>query len=496
MHLMSPAVERAVAAARRWAEQLGSEQVRLNHHVLALLDEDEGRPAVLLERAGRVVSTVRDQLRSLSEAAAAPPDEVLFQAARQWSISYRHDPEFLTDALLLAVLRADPTFTQEATAIGLDPGKLEAVLLGVSAGPPTSSPPEQVAVFTLPGPVAEADAGRILDANFNRAREAARVLEDYCRFALNDRYLTEQVKELRHGIAAAAGQLPAQLLLGSRETQHDVGTQVSAPGEYERHTPAQVATVNLKRLQEALRSLEEFGKLVHPELGRELESLRYRSYTLERAIGTVGRNRERLERARLYVLLSGSQCPAALDWTIARAAAGGADVIQLREKSMPDRQLLARAREVRSWTRSAGVLFIVNDRPDIARLAEADGVHLGQDDLTVAEARRIMGPDALIGVSTHTIEQLRQAVLDGADYVGIGPVFPSPTKRFDHFPGLEFVRAAATETTLPAFALGGIGPGNVGAVVAAGGRRIAVSSAVAAADDPEQAARQLRAALD
>src|SRR5205085_7136644 len=120
--------------------------------------------------------------------------------------------------------------------------------------------------------------------------------------------------------------------------------------------------------------------------------------------------RERLADARLYVLLSAGGCRAALDWTIAEAADGGAQVFQLREKQLGDRELLERARDVRRWTRKAGVLFIVNDRPDVARLAEADGVHLGQDDLPVREARRVLGPVALVGVSTHTIEQVRHAV--------------------------------------------------------------------------------------
>jgi thiamine-phosphate pyrophosphorylase len=250
----------------------------------------------------------------------------------------------------------------------------------------------------------------------------------------------------------------------------------------------------LKRLQESLRSIEEFGKVLGPQLGREAESLRYRAYTLERALSLGAASREKLASARLYVLLTRAQCVASLDWTIREAARGGADVFQLREKAMPDRELLALAREVRRWTRETGALFVLNDRPDIAR-CEADGVHLGQDDMTVKDARRIAGPDILIGVSTHSIEQLRAAILDGADYVGIGPTFPSRTKAFDHFPGLDFVQAATAETSLPAFALGGIGPENVGQVVAVGGRRVAVSSAVCAADDPEQAARLLKAAL-
>ncbi|MBA4065935.1 MAG: thiamine phosphate synthase [Isosphaera sp.] len=352
-----------------------------------------------------------------------------------------------------------------------------------------------MAVFAGPDPTAEVDAARVLDANLNRAREAARVLEDYCRFARDDRVLTAEVKALRHGLAAAAARLPAGLLLAARDTVGDVGTGVTAAGEYDRGTPAAVAAANLKRLQESLRSLEEFGKVFGPDLGREFEALRYAAYTLERAVAAGGQGLTRLSRARLYVLLTGVQCRASLDWTIERAAAGGADVVQLREKDLSDRELVARARDVRAWTRRAGVLFVVNDRPDIARLVEADGVHLGQDDLSVRDARRVVGPDALVGVSTHTLDQVRRAVLDGADYLGVGPVFPSRTKAFDDFPGLDFVRAAAQETALPAFALGGIAPDNVGRVAAAGARRVAVGAAVASADDPEAAARAVRAGL-
>src|SRR5262249_51742936 len=134
-------------------------------------------------------------------------------------------------------------------------------------------------------------------------------------------------------------------------------------------------------------------------------------------------------------------------------------------------------------------------RPDVARLSEADGVHLGQDDVPVKEARRIVGPGALIGVSTHSVEQLRQAVLDGASYVGVGPCFASTTKSFESLPGLGFLGAAAKETTLPAFAIGGINAATIGAAVAAGARRVAVSAAIARADDPQATALALLAVL-
>jgi thiamine-phosphate pyrophosphorylase len=127
-------------------------------------------------------------------------------------------------------------------------------------------------------------------------------------------------------------------------------------------------------------------------------------------------------------------------------------------------------------------------RPDLAALAHADGVHVGQGDLPVKAARTIVGPDALIGVSTHWIEQARRAVLDGANYIGVGPTFPSGTKQFDQFPGLELLRAVASEIRLPAFAIGGVGPDNLAAVLETGVGRIAVSSAVLGALDPAGAA--------
>jgi thiamine-phosphate pyrophosphorylase len=227
-----------------------------------------------------------------------------------------------------------------------------------------------------------------------------------------------------------------------------------------------------------------------------LKRLRYQGYTLERVLLLGMDIHERLADARLYVLLSGATCQAAMDWTIAEAAAGGVQIVQLREKDLSDRDLIERARDVRRWTRKAGVLFIVNDRPDIARLVGADGVHLGQDDLSVRDARRILGPHGIIGVSTHDLQQVRKAVKDGANYIGVGPTFPSSTKQFDELAGLDFVRAATVETSLPAFVLGGVTVENIEQIVGVGGRRVAVSAAIADATDPRGVAAALRRALD
>ena len=337
---------------------------------------------------------------------------------------------------------------------------------------------------------------RILDAAANRAREGLRVVEDYVRFALDDRHLTEQCKRLRHELAAALGRLPAGFFLAARETQADVGTTVTTPSEQHRPDAQSVLAANFSRLEESLRTLEEFGKLLDAGHGvRTSEQLRYRAYTLQRAVELTRTGLARLADARLYVLLDGGSSAEELERLARGLIAAGADVLQLRDKRLADRRLLERARLLREMTAGTPTLLIVNDRPDVARLARADGVHLGQDDLSVKDARTILGPEALIGVSTHSIGQARQAVLDGANYIGVGPTFPSGTKQFEEFPGVALLRAVAAEIRLPAFAIGGIQPNNLAEVLAAGVRRVAVGGAVATAADPAAVVREMSAKM-
>src|SRR5262249_22760329 len=161
------------------------------------------------------------------------------------------------------------------------------------------------------------------------------------------------------------------------------------------------------------------------EAARQFEQLRYQSYALESHWFAAPSRRLLLSRARLYVLLDGRDSPAAFESLVAELIAAGVDALQLRDKRLTDRELLERARLLCAATRGTSTLAIVNDRPDLARLAEADGVHVGQDELSVADARRIVGPEALVGLSTHSLEQAREAVGAGADYLGVGPVFAS-----------------------------------------------------------------------
>jgi thiamine-phosphate pyrophosphorylase len=197
------------------------------------------------------------------------------------------------------------------------------------------------------------------------------------------------------------------------------------------------------------------------------------------------------------VLVGGLTTLGDLTWVVGEALAGGADVIQYRDKGLPDRELLKRAREVRILTAQARVPLIFNDRVDLARLASCDGVHVGQEDLSVRDARRILGATAHIGVSTHDREQLDAAIVAGASYLGVGPVFSSPTKEFaePELAGLAFVGLASEATALPWFAIGGINEQNLDRVLEAGATRIAVSSAVVRADSPRRATQRLKARL-
>jgi len=414
---------------------------------------------------------------------------VIAHATRTAALRGRH-AQIGTDDLLAALAAVESPVSQILSTLGLCPETLSG-----SAGSVTSEPlPLDVDFHLRWRDATEAhrtETLRIVDAAANRAREGLRVLEDYTRFALDDAHLTRRLKQCRHNLREALSRLPAAGLLRSRDTEADVGTSIATHAETVRTSPSDVARAACKRVQEAVRSLEEFGKLWSAAAASELERLRYEMYTLEKAIFLTDLNRRNLASRRLYFLLTESLCHHGAGPAVRGALAGGAGIVQLREKELPDRRLIDYGRQVREWTREAGALYIMNDRADLAVVTEADGVHVGQDELSVKEARAIVGPDRLIGVSTHTIEQARQAVLDGADYLGVGPIFPSATKTFDSLAGLDFVRQVAAEITLPWFAIGGISPENLDGVLEAGAQRIAVSHAISSAENPRAVASAL-----
>jgi thiamine-phosphate pyrophosphorylase len=204
----------------------------------------------------------------------------------------------------------------------------------------------------------------------------------------------------------------------------------------------------------------------------------------------VSDRRQRLAQAELYLV-----CDDRPDPFLRAALRGGVDIVQLRMKESPDEAILAAARRFRRVCAEDGTLLIVNDRPELAAAADADGVHLGQDDVPVAHARGVLGDDRLIGLSTHSPGQIDAAALAGVDYIGVGPVNETPTKPGRPAVGLELVRYAAGHTRMPFFAIGGISGSNVEATRDAGARRVAVVRALTEADDPQAAALELRRRL-
>jgi thiamine-phosphate pyrophosphorylase len=334
---------------------------------------------------------------------------------------------------------------------------------------------------------------RLLDANANRAREALRVLEDYARFVLNSDGLSLELKRLRHDLMAATMVILPEAIL-HRDTPNDIGTGNKTAAEQSREDLNHVVTAAGKRLGEALRALEEYSKTIDPSVANTLEALRYRFYTIEQTIALTLRPRK-FDHVRLYVLITQSVCKRPWLEAAEQAIAGGADCLQLREKELESGKLLSRARQFVALCRKHGVISIINDRADIAVLSDADGVHVGQGDLPAREARKMMGPGKIVGVSTHQIEQARQAAVDGADYIGVGPVFRSPTKPRDFLPGLAFATEVAKEIRIPAVAIAGITSANLPEVLETGIRAVAVTAAVVGCDDIGGAARRLKECL-
>ena len=506
---LTEGARRALQLAGQLAREQGSAEIE-PLHLLWALRLDESRAAEILEAHGlsqgrleQHFALERPESEQAREEAALFGDpaaesaalrDVVVEARRHAAQGGRH-AEIGSEHLLYGLSSIASPVHPLLNEHGLSAEQLERRVreqTGVS-----SEPIEVDFDLTATGrPESEqTDVLRILDAAANRAREGLRVIEDYVRFTLDDAHLMRLLKQCRHDLTESLRDAGVTGWVAARDTERDVGTAVSTAAERRRGSPQDVMQASVKRVQEAARSLEEFGKILSPELGERIGQVRYRLYTLEKALLTADSSQRRFAGRDLYLLLTKSLCRQDVEAVVRASLKAGVGVIQIREKSMGDREILEHARRVRQWTREAAAMLIINDRPDLAVLCDADGVHVGQEELPVREVRRIVGLDRVVGVSTHSIEQARRAVLDGADYLGVGPVFPTSTKSFDQFAGLEFVRQAASEISLSWYAIGGIDGRNISAVREAGAACAAVSSAICGAEDVETAARTLLGAL-
>lgn len=317
---------------------------------------------------------------------------------------------------------------------------------------------------------------RILDANLDRAREGLRIVEEWCRFGLHSAQMASECKQMRQELAS----WHTQEIRASRDTPGDPGTNLTHPKEEQRSNIQQLLQVNLARVEEALRVLEEYGKLHNPQMSAVFKQMRYRVYTLESNL-LAYRRHQLLERSQLYLVTSSSE---QLFFAVEAALQGGLTLVQYREKTADDTIKLSHAQKLRQMCHHYGALFVMNDRVDLALAVDADGVHLGQQDVPVALARQILGPQRLIGRSTTNPDELQRAIAEGADYIGVGPVYETPTKADKAAAGLEYVQYAAKHATVPWFAIGGIDPNNINEVLMAGAERVAVVRALMQAEQP------------
>jgi thiamine-phosphate pyrophosphorylase len=328
---------------------------------------------------------------------------------------------------------------------------------------------------------------RNLDANLDRSREGLRIIEEWCRFGLNHSQLAQSCKEMRQELA----QWHTADLRLARDTPADVGTSLSHPAEETRSSLENLLQANLCRVQEALRVLEEYGKLYNPLMGESFKQLRYQVYAIESQLLATHRLQQ-LKAARLYLVTSPSENLVAI---VEAALKGGLTLVQYRDKNTDDLIRFENAQKLCQLCHDYGALFLVNDRVDLALAVNADGIHLGQQDLPIAIARQILGPNRIIGRSTTNPQEMAKAIAEGADYIGVGPVYETPTKVGKAAAGLDYVSYAAENSPVPWFAIGGIDQTNLGDVLKAGAKQVAVVREIMQSPNPTKATQDLLAQL-
>lgn len=332
------------------------------------------------------------------------------------------------------------------------------------------------------------DLARLQDANGNRACEGVRVLEDIARFLLDDGAIAERAKLLRHELRRL---VPAAAPAG-RDAGEDAGVAIANP-DAARTRLVELVRANAARVQEAVRVLEEAARLADVPRAAALEACRFRAYQLESAL--LSRLPAwQLHRVLLYALVDAALTPDPVQAAV-QVARGGAGAVQLRAKALTPAAYAGLARAVQAAVAAAGALFIVNDHVAVARALAADGIHVGQDDLGVADVRRVVGPCCAIGVSAHTAAQARAACAAGADYVGLGPMFPTSTKPHEPCRGPELLDAVRPWLRIPSYAIGGLDEARIRELRPRLPHGVAVAGALLRDPDPEAAAARVHRLL-
>jgi thiamine-phosphate pyrophosphorylase len=341
---------------------------------------------------------------------------------------------------------------------------------------------------------------RILDANSNRAREGIRTAEDYVRFSVNDSRWAARLKAIRACISKLLSACVGDQLTSGRDVAGDPGSAEKSGLEPTKaqEPPREVARRGLKRAQEALRVLEEYLRGWRPIEATELSKQRYVLYEAEQWLVHASEAAATLNSAQLYVLLSPQQCPQGLMKTAEAVLKGGARLLQLRAKSdLDDVAHCAQASDLLTLCKNCGAVLICNDRVDVALASGAQGVHLGQQDLHPVDVRKIAGERLLLGRSTHSVEQARQAAESGqVDYIAVGAIYETSTKPGRILAGPALAeQVSALNVSVPVYAIGGITLARIPELKSVGMRRVALASAITAADNPEEMTRRFVDAL-
>ena len=321
---------------------------------------------------------------------------------------------------------------------------------------------------------------RVLDANINRAAEGMRVLEDIARFVLNNKNLCAAIKQCRHDLRSTT---PSDLY--SRDINQDVGTHVTTKYEGIRESLHDIAEAASNRCAEALRVIEEFLKLEETE--NQIEEIRYKLYDLAtKVIRGLGSTRK--QQWKLCFVMTSSDC--VLPWkdTLSQTLTVGCDCIQIREKDMLTNELIAHTKEVMHIANQYNVPVIVNDRVDVMLATNASGVHLGNTDMSVEDARTLCGATAIIGATAHTPDEVRLVTSAGADYIGVGAMFASPTKPNVAVVGPVLLQSVSQCNYL---AIGGITPENIQELFQVGCNGVAVGAAISRSRIPGKIAESL-----
>ncbi len=338
--------------------------------------------------------------------------------------------------------------------------------------------PEKLVIDPLP---------QLIDANLDRAREGLRVIEEWCRFELSDKEIVKTIKNWRQLL----GQHHLEIYKLARCTSSDSGIGLTHPAQQSRHSPIDIISANFARVQEALRVLEEFCRESNSKLAKIATKIRYEAYDLEIKVlrGNISSKRKKLlESSKIYLITDPRENLSAI---VCEALEAGIKMIQYRSKLTSDIQMYLQAKELCLLCKRYNSLFIVNDRIDIALAVNADGVHLGQDDMPTDVVRRLIGNEMILGRSTHSLKEIEVAQEQGCDYLGVGPIMETKTKPGIQPLGTDFICKVLDSATIPWFAIGGINIENIHQLHSAGAKRVAVIGAVMNAKDPSTAARKL-----